>query len=149
MPGDHPRIYLKFSIFSGECRAPARRLHRGTRCIYLKLSMPATQYKRMLQHSWDSPRNSHFDLLKLVLAQGNIMYWELAPSEGQSQCPATIPAFVSNSLVFYCSNQRVSHEKGLCPQSEWLRTECSVIAGTDISPCQARRFFRRPFLLLP
>ena len=37
-------------------------------------AMPATQYKkRMLNHSWDSPRNSQFDLLKLVLARERSM----------------------------------------------------------------------------
>ena len=49
--------------------------------------------KRMRNHNWDSPRNSQFDLMKLVHAQDNSMFRELAPSEGQSQCPATIPAF--------------------------------------------------------
>ncbi len=53
----------------------------------------------MLNLNWDSPRNSHFDVPKLVLAKGKCLYLELAPSEGQSQCPATIPAFVSNFLV--------------------------------------------------
>ena len=36
----------EISFFSGECRAPARRLHRGTRCIYLIQDMPATQVAR-------------------------------------------------------------------------------------------------------
>ena len=62
----------------------------------------------MLNLNWDSPRNSLFDVPKLVIAREKCLYRELAPSEGQSQCRATIPAFVSNFLVFYCSNQWVS-----------------------------------------
>ncbi len=49
--------------------------------------------KRMLHLSWDSPRQSHFDVPKLVLAREKSMYLELVLSEGQSQCPATISAF--------------------------------------------------------
>ncbi len=48
----------------------------------------------MLHHSWDSPRNSHLDVPKLVLAREKSMYLELVPSEGQSQCRSTIPAFI-------------------------------------------------------
>ncbi len=54
----------------------------------------------MLNHSWDSPRNSHLDVPTLVITQAQSMYLELAPSEGQSQCQATIPAFISKFLVF-------------------------------------------------
>ena len=64
--------------------------------------------KRMRIHSWDSPRNSHFDVPKLVLAQGNSMFRELAPSEGQSQCQATCHANATHFLVFCYSNERVS-----------------------------------------
>ena len=67
----------------------------------------------MLHHSWDSPRNSHFDLMKLVLAQDNSMFRELAHSEGQSQCPATIPAFVSNFLVLLQQSTGKSNKQGL------------------------------------
>ncbi len=62
----------------------------------------------MLNHSWDSPRNYHLDVPKLVLVQGTSMYWELTPSEGQSQCRSTIPAFISIFFVFCYSNERVS-----------------------------------------
>ena len=58
---------------------------------------------RILHLSWDSPRHSHFDVPKLVLAREKSMYLELVPSEGQSQCRATIPAFISNFLVVYYS----------------------------------------------
>ena len=81
-------------------------------CISDKLrpAVPATQYKkRMPNHNWDSPRNSHFDVPKLMLAREKSMYLESAPCEGQSQCRATIPAFVSNFLVFCYSNERVRH----------------------------------------
>ena len=62
--------------------------------LFVKQAMPATQYKkRMLSLNRDSPRNSHFDVPKLVLARGKCMYLELVLSEGQSQCPATISAF--------------------------------------------------------
>ena len=54
----------------------------------------------MLNLNWDSPRNLHFDLQKLVLARGKCMYLELVLSEGQSQCRATIYAFASKFLVF-------------------------------------------------
>ena len=63
----------------------------------------------MRNHNRDSPRNLHFDVQKLVLAREKSMYLELAPGEGQSQCRATIPAFVSNFLVFCYSNERVRH----------------------------------------
>ena len=69
----------------------------------------------MLNHNWDSPRNLHFDVPKLVLAREKSMYLELVPSEGQSQCRATIPAFIAKFLVFCYSKERVSH-CGLCPQ---------------------------------
>ena len=74
----------------------------------LTLALPATQYKRMLHHSWDSPRNSHLDVPTLVITQAQSMYRELAPSEGQSQSRATIPACISNFLVFCYCNERVS-----------------------------------------
>ncbi len=62
--------------------------------ICLMRAVPTTQsQKKMLHHNWDSPRNSHFDVPTLVLAREKSMYLELVPSEGQSQCPATISAF--------------------------------------------------------
>ena len=67
--------------------------------------------KRIQHHNWDSPRNLHFDVPKLVLARAKSMYLELVPSEGQSQYLATIPAFISNFLVFCDSISAVSHWK--------------------------------------
>ena len=56
--------------------------------------------KRMLNLSWDSPRNLHFGLPKLVLAREKSMYLDLVPSEGQSQCRTTISAFIAKLLFF-------------------------------------------------
>ena len=58
------------------------------------LACNPSRKKRMRNHNWDSPRNLHFDVPKMVIAREKSMYLELAPCEGQSQCRATIPAFV-------------------------------------------------------
>ena len=94
----------------------------------------------MHNHNWDSPRNTHFDLSKLMLARGKSMYLELAPSEGQSQCPATISAFVSNFLVFSgeCRAPARRLHRGtrcICLMLAFtrmliLRKECYTLAGT-------------------
>ena len=55
----------------------------------------------MLHHSWDSPRNSHFDLPKLMLAREKSMYRELIPSgdSPNAQRPVTKHC---HTFSFFC-----------------------------------------------
>ena len=61
--------------------------------------------KRMRILNWDSPRNSHFDLPKLVLAREKSLYRELVPSEGQSQCRATCHANTTHFFFVTAINE--------------------------------------------
>ncbi len=56
--------------------------------------------KSVLHHNWDSPRNTHFDLSKLMLAQGNSMYLELVPARDSPNAQRPSP-LLSQIFLFF------------------------------------------------
>ena len=56
--------------------------------------------KRMRNHNWDSPRNSLFDVPKLVIAREKSMYLELAPTRDSPNAGRPSP-LLSQIFLFF------------------------------------------------
>ena len=57
----------------------------------------------MLNLSWDSPRNSYFDVPKLMLAKEKSMYLELVPARDSPNAQRPSP-HLSQIVLFFLGN---------------------------------------------